>query len=92
MSAGFYIRNTLIMCFFESFVFRNTNILIDGLKIVIMAKKQKGGINIALHFCTVLEFVPPLTQFLFVIAVAFMVVLACTVHIVNHMKVTFAKL
>ena len=27
MSAGFYIRNTLIMCFFESFVFRNTNAL-----------------------------------------------------------------
>lgn len=92
MSAGFYIRNTLIMCFFESFVFRNTNILIDGLKIVIMAKKQKGRINIALHFCTIFEFVPTLAQFLFVIAVAFMVVLACAIHIINYMEVIFAKL
>lgn len=92
LSAGFYIGNALIMCFFESFVFRNTNILIDGLKIVIMAKKQKGRINIALHFCTIFEFVPTLTQFLFVIAVAFMVVLACAIHIINYMEVIFAKL
>ena len=92
LSAGFYIGNALIMCFFESFVFRNANILVNCLEIVIVAKKQKSRINIALYFCTVLEFVPPLTQFLFVIAVAFMVVLACAIHIINHMEVIFAKL
>lgn len=80
------------MCFFESFVFRNANILVNCLEIVIVAKKQKSRINIALYFCTVLEFVPPLTQFLFVIAVAFMVVLACAIHIINYMEVIFAKL
>lgn len=92
LSAVFYIGNALIMCFFESFVFRNANILVNCLEIVIVAKKQKSRINIALYFCTVLEFVPPLTQFLFVIAVAFMVVLACAIHIINYMEVIFAKL
>lgn len=92
MSAGFYIGNALIMCFFESFVFRNANILVNCLEIVIVAKKQKSRINIALHFCTIFEFVPTLAQFLFVIAVAFMVVLACAIHIINYMEVTLAEL
>lgn len=92
MSAGFYIGNALIMCFFESFVFWNANILVDGLEIVVMTKKQKGRINIALYFCTVIKAVPPLAQLLFVVCVAFVVVLACAVHIINHMKVAVAKL
>lgn len=92
MSAGFYIGNALIMCFFESFEFRNANVLIDGLEIVIMAKKQKSRVDIALYFCAVIEAVPSLAQFLFVVCVAFVVVLACAIQIVNHMKVAVAKL
>lgn len=92
LSAGFYIGNALIMCFFESFVFRNANILVNCLEIVTMAKKQKGRIDIALYFCTIFELVPPLAQLLFAVCVAFVVVLACAIHIINYMEVIFAKL
>lgn len=68
LSAGFYIGNALIMCFFESFVFRNANILVNCLEIVTMAKKQKGRIDIALYFCTIFELVPPLAQLLFAVS------------------------